>query len=228
MTDPKRSKPAPIVAELGRPETPEETAARKAETSRTHRANQTLINLIWSLVATLAVVLVLVLVVVRPSPEVLDPVDYHAVAEQAQVNSEVPLADPQLPAQWTSNSASLTTAADGISTWYIGFITPSDTFIAMSQGIEANPTWVSTLLESGIATGSETIEGIDWQVYDNREGEDPGNLAYAMSTTVGDSSYVIYGTADSNEFRTLATALEAEIQASSSTTDGTTTGETTP
>jgi hypothetical protein len=56
-----------IVAELGRPETPEETAARKAENSRKHRENQTLRNLVFALLSSLAVVLVLVLVVGGPA-----------------------------------------------------------------------------------------------------------------------------------------------------------------
>ena len=58
-----------IVAELGRPETPEETAARKAENSRKRRANQTAFNLIVATIASLGIVLFLVVVVVRPNPE---------------------------------------------------------------------------------------------------------------------------------------------------------------
>ena len=58
----------PIVAELGRPETPEETANRKAERSRLHRSNQTALNLVAALIVCLVVVLLIVLVVVRPDP----------------------------------------------------------------------------------------------------------------------------------------------------------------
>ena len=45
-----------IVAELGRPETPDETAARKAESSRVYRASQNTRNLVAALLVTLAVV----------------------------------------------------------------------------------------------------------------------------------------------------------------------------
>jgi hypothetical protein len=44
-----------VVAELGRPETPAETAARKAESSRLHRQRQTVNNLVYSLIATLGI-----------------------------------------------------------------------------------------------------------------------------------------------------------------------------
>ena len=205
-------KPPAVVAELGRPETPEETAARKAENSRKHRANQTLRNLLWSLAASVGLMLLIVIVVVRPDQPAREPVDYAEVASQAQPGVDEPLAVPVLPPEWDANSADLGTTKDGISTWYIGFITPSEEFVALSQGIEANPTWLLTLLDQHQPTGVETIDGIEWTVYDNRDGDDPGNLAYAMVTAAGDSTFAIYGTADSNEFRTFAGSLSSEIE----------------
>jgi hypothetical protein len=213
-------KPSAIVAELGRPETPEETAARKAENSRKHRANQTLRNLIWSLVASVALMLVIVIVVVRPDQPDREAVDFAAVASEAQPTIDEPLAVPAVPPQWTSNSAELGEARDGVSTWYIGFITPSSQYIGLSQGIDANPTWLVTLLDQHLATGTETIEGREWTVYDARDSDDPGNLAYAMVTEAGDSTYVLYGTADDNEFRTFAGSVAAEIDAAQTTDDG--------
>jgi len=219
MAAQKGAKPPRIVAELGRPETPEETAARKAQNSRNHRANQTMRNLIYSLIATLVLVLLLVIVVVRPNPDILEPVDYQTVAAQAQEASEVPLVAPVLPPEFTSNSAQLTTAADDVSTWYIGLLTPSNEFIGFSQGINANATWVSQELDQNRITGTEVVDGVTWNVYDYREAEEPGNLAYAMVATFDDASeinadgsaYVLFGTADTNEFRTVASSVVAEI-----------------
>lgn len=212
-----RAKQPGIVAELGRPETPEETAARKAENSRKHRANQTLRNLLWSLAASVALMLLIVLVVVRPEQPPRDPVDYSQVASEAQPGIDEPLVVPTLPPSWTSNSADLGKAKGGISTWYVGFVTPSNQYIGLSQGIGANPTWLAALLNDGQSTGTETIDGVEWTVYNHRTAKDPGNLAYAMVTTAGESTYVIYGTADTNEFRTLATSVGAEIDATEAT-----------
>lgn len=195
-----------IVAELGRPETPDETAARKAETSRRHRANQTMRNLVWSLIASLAVVLFLVLVVVRPDPAPPAAVDYIAVAAEAEGAVETDLAAPVLPPGWSANAAEI--RADGdIQTWYIGLITPSGQFIALNQGLDANETWVDNTLDGARATGTVTIDGVNWAVYDYRDAEDTGNLAYAMAATVGDSTYVVFGTANDIEFETVVTAL---------------------
>jgi hypothetical protein len=206
-----KQKPPAIVAELGRPETPAETAARKAENSRKHRANQTLINLVYSLVATLAVVLLLVLVVVRPDPPAPEPVDFARIAAQAQVNLSEQLMVPSLPPQWVANNAELRRGDDGIDAWYIGFITPSEQFVALTQGVDTNPTWLFALLDGIPSTGVENIDGVQWQIFDNRGAEDPGNFAYAMTTVSGASTYVLYGTADANEFRTVATAVGADI-----------------
>ena len=182
----------------------EEIAAIKAENSRRHRAAQTTRNLVWALVATLIVVLFLFLVVVRPDPQAADPIDFATVASQSQ--ADAPLAAPVLPEGWSANRADLTRSGD-IQVWYIGLITPTDQFIALNQGIAANPTWVDNVLASAKPTGTTTIDGTEWTVYDHRDGDDPGNLAYALVTEVGTSTYVLHGTASDNEFALLARSL---------------------
>lgn len=204
-------KPPRVVAELGRPETPQETADRKAENSRKHRANQTVVNLVLALAASLAIVLILVLVVVRPEQPPRDPVDYQAVADQAQGAVSAPLASPELPADWTSNSATLRTDGDGIATWSVGFITPARDFIQLRQGVDANDTWVSNVHEGSQATDSAAVGGMTWEIHDDRANGDAGNLAFAMVAETELSRFVLYGTADDAEFRTLAAAVAAEV-----------------
>jgi hypothetical protein len=205
-----------IVAELGRPETPDETADRKAESSRKHRQNQTLRNLILALAASLGVVLLLVLVVARPASVAPPPVDYHQLAADTQAAVSVPLADPDLSSAWKANDASFGEGNDGVDSWYIGFITPETQFIGLKQGIKANPTWVSTQLDQAKQSGTTTIAGIHWKVYDQRTIADAGNFAYSLSTTIGASSYLLYGSATTIEFRTLATALASQLATTSS------------
>jgi len=200
----------PIVAELGRPETPDETAARKAETSRLHRANQTTLNLVAALVVCLGVVLLIVLVVVRPDPEPREPIDYTAIAQQAQPGIGEPLIRPALPDGWSANSAKIQTTS-GVTSWYIGLITPSTQFIGVRQGIDANPTWLANQLEFSQVSGAIAIDGVTWQLYDNRDRDDTGNLAYVMTAEHGDSTIVLFGTAPDSEFETLATSVSAEL-----------------
>jgi len=185
----------------------DEIAAIKAENSRAHRAAQTMRNLIWALVATLAVVLFLVFVVVRPDSPPRDPVDYRTIAGQVQSDLDASIVAPVLPEGWEANEAQLRTAGE-IPVWYIGLITPGQQFIALNQGVDANPTWVDNLLDSAQPTGSLVIDGVTWTVYDHRNAEDPGNLAYALVTEHQESTFVLYGTATDTEFETLATAME--------------------
>ena len=199
-----------IVAELGRPETPEETANRKAENSRKHRASQTLVNLVVATVASLAIVLFHVVVVVRPDPGPPTPVDFSTTAAEAQAQATAPLVVPVLPPGWYANSARFD-AANDLPVWYVGFVTPSTQFIALNQGIGADRDWQDTLLDSASATGSVTIDAVTWTVFDRRDQRDTGNFAYSMATTTGTSTIVLHGTAPVGEFELLAASIASAL-----------------
>lgn len=201
-----------IVAELGRPETLEETAARKAENSRAHRANQTTRNLILALLASLGLVLFVVLVVVRPSTNLVKPVDYHAVAAQAQQTVDEKLAAPTLPKGWSANDAELKADTGKTVDWYVGLITPKQQFIAIEQGIDTGNTWFGALIGKAPVTGHVTIDGIRWTVYNQRQSSDAGNFQYSIAATVSGSNLVLHGSADNAEFSQLATAITQELK----------------
>lgn len=205
----------PIVAELGRAETPQETADRKAAASVAHRRNQTVLNLVIALAASLLVVFVIVVVVVRPDQAgPAKTVDYLAVARDAQQSVSTPLVVPTLPKTWSANRAELVDAAsssDGIASWQIGLLTPSTQYIGLAQGIDANPSWVSTQLHDKKTTGEASFGGVRWQLYDHRNDPDPGNLAYALVTTIGSSTVVLAGTGSDAEFATLAAEVAGEL-----------------
>ncbi|MGN6428101.1 MAG: DUF4245 domain-containing protein [Leifsonia sp.] len=210
-----RNKPPAVVAELGRPETPEETAARKAQNSANHRNRQTVNNLVFSLLATVALVIVIVLVVPRGNPTAsAPPVDYATIAQQAQGAEPDPLLVPELPSGWRSNSAELRTkTADKVDSWYIGLLTPKGQFIGITQGFDANESWVAEQIDRSRIAGTRDIDGVRWDVYDNRDsGSDAGNVAYALTTTAGRSSVVVFGTAEDSEFRTVASALAGQLE----------------
>lgn len=212
-------RPPRIVAELGRPETPEETAARKAENSRNYRKRKTINNLVYSLLVCVALVVVIALAVPRADTSLLSDVDYRAVAAEAQASSEYPLADPVLPGSWSSNRAE-TDKSGGVSSWNIGLLTPSDQFIGITQGFEANETWLSQQLRNSAASSTVTVDGVEWTVYDNRDRNDVGNVEYALTTEAGASTFVVFGTATDEEFRTVASALADQVQANIDTERG--------
>ncbi|CAN5429676.1 hypothetical protein BH10ACT6_BH10ACT6_09620 [soil metagenome] len=206
----------PIVAELGRPETPEEIADRTAASRLAHRSNQTTLNLVIALGASLLVVFLIAIVVVRPDQAgAPKTVDWTAVARDAQQSISTPLVAPTLPTSWSANRAELVdakTASDGIASWQIGFLTPTTQYIGLAQGIDANVSWVATQLAHKTPTGDKNYGGVAWKVYDHRTADHPGNLAYALVTTVGASTVVLAGTGSDVEFATLATEIAGQLQ----------------
>lgn len=204
----------PIVAELGRAETPEETAARKAAATERHRGGgRSVLSLVVALVASFGLVAFLVLVVVRPDAgPAREPVDHLAIAELAQPGVAETLVAPELPAGWYANRARLvTTAADGVVRWELGLVTAEQEYLAITQGIEANPSWVADQVMSTAAGDTVRLGDLEWTSYDRRGVDDPGNLAFALVAVVDESTIVIGGTADEAEFATLAETVAAEL-----------------
>ena len=209
-----------VVAELGRPETPAETKTRLAENSRKYRSHKTVNNLILSLLATLGMVLVLVLLVPRSEAPQNRDVDFAAVAAQVQPGLTDPLLVPDLPSGWTANAAQWRLGgSDKIPSWYIGLITANTEFIGLTQALGANPSWLADELADAPVAGTVTIAGVTWDVYRNTAPEDDrGNFESALVTTSGDSTYLLVGTADDEEFAALAEVIAEQI--SSNKTEG--------
>ncbi|POH71330.1 DUF4245 domain-containing protein [Cryobacterium zongtaii] len=206
-------RPPRVVAELGRPETAEERANRLATNSKNYRSRKTINNLVYSLLATLGAVIVLVLIVPRSDTPINREVDYASVAEQAQSGVKEPLVVPVLPPGWSANAAQWRQGGnDGVSSWYLGLLTPENEFIGLTQAVDANPTWLADQLEDVEPTDTITIAGLDWAVYRNPAPvADRGNFESALVTEAGDSSYLLIGTATDEELTVLAAAVAEQI-----------------
>jgi hypothetical protein len=185
----------------------QEAAPTIEERRAARRANQTTFNLVIALVASLGVVLLLVLVVVRPDMEPRT-VDYRQVGAEAQQSIAEKLAVPDLPDGWEANRAQLVASpTDGVPRWEIGFLTPGGEFIALVQGVDANASWLAAETKNERPTGTADLGGLTWDTYDRRNAPDPGNYEFVLSTVEGGSTIVLHGTADDAEFETLAVAV---------------------
>ncbi|HRQ00948.1 MAG TPA: DUF4245 domain-containing protein [Terrimesophilobacter sp.] len=208
----------PVVAELGRPETPGETADRKAEASRRYRASKTTKNLLWALAATVGVAAVLVLLVNRPdapiegSPQ-LATIDVAATAAQAESSLGATPAVPELDG-WAANAARLEPSTDDVTSWYVGYLTPDGDYAGMRQGVNANQTWVSQQVGAARATGDRTIAGVTRVEYDRRAADPTGINAYSLAAMIEESTIVLFGTASDDDFDLLATAVVQSLRQS--------------
>lgn len=189
----------------------QEAAPTAAERRAARRANQTTFNLVLALLASLGIVALLVAVVVRP--EGTPPtVDYRTIGASAQGAVDDPLAVPDLPDGWSANRAELdTTPADGVARWEIGFLTPENEYIGLTQGIDANDSWLADEVRSARASSTQSHGGLSWDVYDRRDVPDAGNVEFALVTTSGASTVVLGGTASDEEFAVLAAAVAKDL-----------------
>lgn len=207
-----------IVAELGRPETPEETAAREAERSRTYRAAKTFPNLVWALIFSLLAMLVIVFLVPRSNQPVERNINVAEVAAQSQAVTEVPLVAPTVASSWKANSADIREGADGVLEWSAGYIVPGPSgeaaeFVGFSQGIKANPTWMLERTGKRQPTGEIDHAGLHWQEYDYTKlsEQEAGNSRYALSTERDGSTIVVYGSHSPERVKELASAVAASL-----------------
>ncbi|MGW8484424.1 DUF4245 family protein [Microbacterium sp. NPDC055903] len=207
----RKPAPAPIVAELGRPETAEETAARKAESSRIYRSSQSVRNLIAALVVTLAIVAVIVFAVPRGEPTARPEIDVAAIAADVESTMQSAVLVPEVSDFWRVNAAELEGGATVV--WNITLAPADDDergFIKVAQAFDADASWAPQVLDGHAADDSTTIDGIRWDVYDIGSGGD-ANVRYALGTTIGDDYLLLYGSRTAAQTAELAEELSPQI-----------------
>lgn len=198
-----------IVAELGRPETPQETADRKAESSRIYRASQTTRNLVAALIATLIVVAIVIFAVPRGTPPEADPIDVAAVAARLEAAEGRPVIAPDAPEDWRVNSAEM--ERDQAQAWTIVYA-PESGFLRIAQGFDADETWPTRVLNGADVDGTVTIDGIVWDRYAIDDPAQAGNVSAALSVRAGPDTILVYGSAGEETLETAAASVSSEIQ----------------
>jgi hypothetical protein len=173
------------------------------------RARQTLINLLLSMGATLGVVLAMVLIVPRDDTNRIQPVDYKALAVEAELSAPGEILVPEMPVDWSSNSARYRSAEqDGVANWYVGFVGPKNEFLAFTQGFEVNQTWIALQLEATKPTSEIVIEGETWKIFQATNPRVPAKSKdYLMLLEYEGDAVVLYGIASEQQFEDLASQL---------------------
>ncbi|MFD5215607.1 DUF4245 family protein [Microbacterium sp. NPDC058345] len=201
-----------IVAGLGRPETPQETADRKAESSRVYRSSQTFRNLIAALIATVAVVAVIIFAVPRGEPAARPPIDVAAVAADVETTIDRPVVVPEIDGFWRVNAAGLENSAPAV--WNVTLAPAAERergFIRLAQAFGADVTWAPQLLGGMAPNGTETIDGLEWDVYDLGE-RGTANVSYALGIQAGSDYVLLYGSRSPESTAELAASLTTQIE----------------
>jgi hypothetical protein len=197
-----------VVAELGRPETPEETAERKAAFSLAYRSSKTTRNLIAALLVTLAVVVVIVFAVPRGVPPAPEAIDVATIAKQVQASEGRTVIVPDAPKNWIVNSA--TVEGDTTAAWTVVYVPPQG-FVRIAQGFEADEAWPTRVLGGAGAEETVTIGGVEWDRYEIRDPSKAGNISGALSAQAGPDIVLVYGSADEKTLEQAAESVSAQI-----------------
>jgi hypothetical protein len=199
-----------VVAELGRPETPDETASRKAESSRIYRSSQNTRNLVAALLVTLAVVAVIIFAVPRGAPPAADPIDVAAVAQSIESAEGRTVLVPEVPEEWLVNRASI--EGDSTAAWTIVYV-PDETsgFLRFAQGFDADPAWTTRVLSGASVDSTVTIDGVEWDRYAIADPSRAGNVSAALSTQAGDDIVLVYGSTDDATLELAAASVADQI-----------------
>lgn len=207
------NKPAPIVAELGRPETPEETAARKAASSKAYRSSQTVRSLVAALIVTLAIVLVIVLIVPRGEPASAPSVDMVGIAADVESTMDSPVIVPDLGEFWRVNAAELTSGATVV--WDVTLAPAAEDergFIKLAQAFDADSSWAPQRLNGTAPTDTTSIGGLEWDVYELGNAGANQNVTHAIGTQAGDDYLLLYGSRSADSTAELAESLVPQIR----------------
>ena len=199
-----------VVAELGRPETPDEAAARKAESSRVYRASQNTRNLIAALLVTLAVVAIIILAVPRGELPPAEPIDVAAVAAEIESAEGRTVVVPDVPDEWIVNRASI--EGDSTAAWTIVYVPDEEAgFLRVAQGFDADPAWTTRVLSGASVGGTVTIGGVEWDRYDIPDPARAGNISASLSTSAGADTILVYGSTDDETLERAAASVADQV-----------------
>lgn len=168
------------------------------------RANATVIGMLMALGVSLAIALLLPLLSPHPNTQFKPQTDVSGAAtEAAGIAGFAPVA-PALPAGWSANYARWNAAgSDGVAFWEIGFVTPAQQFISVTQTAQANPTWLAGRTDNAPVTGDRQVAGSSWQLRD-KPGTSTSYISNPVSPTApaspGSTSIVVKGETKSGSF----------------------------
>jgi hypothetical protein len=209
MTPPRTSQR--VVAELGRPETPDETAARKAESSRIYRSSQTFRNLIAAIIVTVVVVFIVIFGVPRGELPERESIDPAPIASQASESLGRSVIVPAVPSEWRVNAAEVSSDG-GSSAWSIAYVPGKNGFIRFAQALDSDEAWARSVLSGAAPTDTLEIDGVAWDVF---EPADPGraaNISYALGTQAGPDYVLLYGAVEPEQAADLAQIVAPEVK----------------
>lgn len=152
-------------------------------TATKSRKNQTVRDLVLSMVVVGGFVAFLYIVVLRPTPDPVRVVEVAAPAAVARSANAFPVLVPVgVPAGWRATSARYEPGrTPGTGSWFNGYITADGGFVAVAQTDHDVDDFLDEQTRKGRKVGTVTIDGQTWDEYESTSGVDT-KRALVLST----------------------------------------------
>lgn len=171
------------------------------------RGRETAYDMVLSLGAILATVLVVLVVSWRPKHELMQSVDFESAKSNAIATSSWPILIPkEIPNGLSVTSARLEMESygePGDTRWYLGFTGKNNEFISLWQSDGTLSKVKSASTNDGTCSEEVTIAGNSWQKCESAK---PETRAYVK--TDGEIITVISGTADWSALENFINSLQ--------------------
>ena len=161
-----------------------------------------------SLLATLALVLVIVLIVPRDDSNRIQPVEYQTISAAAKTDSGENILAPELPQGWWVNQAKWNgNPTDGVKTWKVGFVGPKNQYIGLVQAFAINPTWLAQQTVGMDSVINKNQNTLNWLRWTPAKGTDADPIMLTLELDNG-NFVSLSGTANEEEFGVFAKMIE--------------------
>lgn len=179
--------------------------------ARERRNRQNVYTLTGALLASFAVVLVVVILAIRPEPNTRPEVDWNEV-HASTPNSEL-LVNPTFTSadgDWWANRAGYLGGANA--EWVIGLVTPRGEYVSVEQFVGTVSPDVADLLDD-VDGQPRTIAGSTWTEFDRSTLETPGNYELVLELKLpAGGTLIVSGTAEETELFLAAERAVASVK----------------
>lgn len=177
------------------------------------RAKQTVRNLLWAILATVAAVALVVLAVPRDDSSRLSAIDSVEVSNAAREDSGLPvIVLEQLPEGWYATQARWSSASSkGEADIFFGLVGPNNQYIGITQVFEFEDAWFEDETVGLEKTAEYDFGNYNWSVLEAAGSVNIDDVDPMWGLFLERDVVLITGSADSDSIATIAKQIDEQL-----------------